>query len=133
MTESKVSARPKVLLVKASDSPPALVGGLEGLGLDVLRASNCQEAKQMLATFPDVLVALTDLTLPDGNWRTVAHAVAETSAKAEIVAVGRSKLRGSVVDSGAYDLLAEPYSRGEVLRVVGGAAWTSLRRSTGVC
>lgn len=87
----------------------------------------------MLATFPDVLVALTDFTLSDGNWRTVADAVAERSANAEIVAVGRSKLRRSVMESGAYDLLAEPYSRGDVLRVVGGAALTSLRRNIGVC
>ena len=133
MNQTVSSTRPKVLVVKASDDPPALLGGLEGLGIDVLRASNCQEARRMLATFPDVLVALTDLTLPDGNWRTVAHAVAERSTNAEIVAVGQSKLRRSVMEDGAYDLLAEPYSRGDVLRVVGGAALTSLRRNIGVC
>lgn len=134
-TEQDSSPRPKVLLVTASKSCPALLEGLEALGIEILSVHNCSQARRMLEGRLDVRAVLTEVTLSDGDWQTVADAVAASSVNTEVVVLARSidgKLRRDVMDSGAYDLLVAPYSRGEVGRVVGGAVLTGYRRFVGI-
>ncbi len=125
------AVKPSVLLVMTSDGHSRLIGGLAELGIEIVRASNCGQARRVLATSRDVRAVVTDLTLADGNWRAVLEAVAANCVNTEIVVLapsGNAKLRRHLRESGVYDLLAAPYLHGEVGRIVGGAVLTSYRR-----
>ncbi|MBI3694604.1 MAG: hypothetical protein HY238_07155 [Acidobacteria bacterium] len=128
-------ARPTVLLVMCAEGSSSMLGGLEALGIEIVRVPNCTQARRILEECPDVRTVLTELTLPDGDWRTVVDVVAACCVNTEVVVLGRAvdaRLRRHVLDSGAYDLLVEPCRPGEVGRVVGGAVLTSYRRYIGI-
>lgn len=117
------------------NSRPSVLGALDALGIGILRVGNSREALHILETRPDVQAVLTEVTLPDGDWRTVLEAVAANCISAEVIVLSRfpdARLRRTVLESPAYDLLAEPYTRGEVARIVGGAVLTSYRRYLGI-
>src|SRR5688572_25947846 len=99
--------RPRLLLVQAGKGSTALLEGLEGLGIEILQASSCRQARHVLATGPDVHVVLTDATLPDGDWGAIVSAVVANSANTEIVVLAASvhkRLRSDVLGRGGYDL-----------------------------
>ncbi len=115
----------------ACDGHSALLDGLAMLGIEIARASSCGQARRILAASRDVRVVVTDLALPDGNWRAVLDAIAANCVNTEMVVLapsGKGGLRRHLRESGVYDLLAEPYRHGEVGRIVGGAVLTSYRR-----
>ena|SRR5712692_3406586 len=132
---SREPGRPIVLLVLASDGHSPLLDGLAALGIEIARAANCSQARRMLAASGDVRAVVTDLKLPDGNWRAVLDAIAANCVNTEMVVLapsdarsGNAKLRRHLRESGVYDLLAGPFRHGEVGRVVGGAVLTGYRR-----
>ena len=127
--------RPRVLLVMASKSRSPLLEGLEALGIEIVRVHNCSQARQILEVCPDVRAVLTELTLPDGSWLSMADAVAANCVNTEVVVLARfvdARQQRHVLDTGIYDLLVEPFTPGEVARVVGGAVLTSHRRYVGI-
>lgn len=125
------SSKPRVLLVMASDGHSPLLEGLAALGIEIARASSCSQARRILAASRDVRAVVTDLTLPDGNWRAVLDAIRANCVNTEMVIVapsGKGGLRRHLRESGVYDLLAGSCRHGEVARIVGGAVLTSYRR-----
>src|SRR5712692_6906722 len=93
---SREPARPIVLLVLASDGHSPLLDGLAALGIEIARASDCHQARRMLAASRDVRAVVTELTLPDGNWRAVLDAIAANCVNTEMVVLapsGSGKLR----------------------------------------
>ena len=127
--------RPRVLLVMPYRGRSPLLEGLEALGIEIVRVPNCSLACRILEACPDVRAVLSEITLPDGNWRTVVDAVAANCVNTEVVVLARlvdATLRRHVLESPVYGLLVEPYSPGEVGRVVGGAVLTSYRRHIGL-
>ena len=127
--------RPRVLLVMAGQGRSPLLKGLQALGIEIVQASNCSQARRILEARPDIRAVLVQVTLPDGDWRTVADTVAANCVNTEVVVLARfadETLRRDALESAAYDLLVEPYRHGDVGRVVGGAVLTSYRRHVGI-
>ncbi|MBI3666749.1 MAG: response regulator [Acidobacteria bacterium] len=120
------------LLVMPQEKRSQLLVHLDCLDTNVLTASDCSEAAEMLRRRPDVRVVLTDLTLPDGSWCDVLNHVSELRKSAEVVVCTRladERLWTQVLEAGAFDLLVEPFQAHEVARIVRAAMGPrSLRR-----
>ena len=112
------------LVVMNQERRLPLLANLKKLNLDVLTVANCQQARALLATCPPVEVIITDVTLADGNWRDIFKCLADHNVPASVVvssAPADENLWSEILWRGAYDLLVEPYEKGEVRRVVEGA------------
>ena len=122
------------LVVMNQERRLPLLENLKKLNLDVLTVANCREARDLLATGPPVEVIITDVTLPDGNWRDLFECLADQNIQASVVvssAPAGETLWSEILWRGAYDLLVEPYEDGELRRVVEGALRaTKSRRAT---
>ena len=120
------------MLIMSRERRPSLLEVLESCGIDVLPVCDCNEARRMLKTQPQVQVVLTDGALPDGDWRRVLEIVAEDHPNVEVVVcsrLGDHRLWIDALEWGAYDLVAEPYQREEIQRIVEAAAARSYMRS----
>lgn len=121
------------MLVMARERRLPLLDVLESCGIEVVPASDCNEAGQVLET-QSVQVVLTETKLPDGDWRRVIEIVERGRRKIQVVVCLRlrdPKLWLDVLDQGGYDVLVHPYEREEIKRIVEGAAARSYRRSPG--
>ncbi len=66
-------------------------------------------------------VVLSDAELPDGGWRNLLDALAAFPAPPRLIVCSRTadeRLWAEVLNLGAYDLLLQPFDRGEVTRVI---------------
>jgi DNA-binding NtrC family response regulator len=120
------------MLIMVRESRLPLFDVLESCEFEVLPVCNCNEARRILETQPQVQVVLTDTTLPDGDWRSVLEMVAEVHATVEVVVcsrLGGSRLWVDALEVGAYDVLVEPYPREEIQRTVESAAARSYMHS----
>jgi DNA-binding NtrC family response regulator len=114
-----------VLLVGRGSRRQTLTSNLEVLGMEILFANDWRQARQLLQTNPEVAVAVTDLTLPDGNWCDVVQFAAQQDFQTSIVVVSRTgseRLWAELLWRGAHDLLVEPLNDREVRQTVEGAA-----------
>jgi len=99
----------------------ALAANLERAGLETLSASNCRGARELLRIRPDIAVAVTDLTLADGNWRDLLEYTIHRDVQTSVVVVspvGGERLWSEVLWRGAHDLLVEPFEGLEIRRAV---------------
>ena len=126
---------PKItaMLIMTRERRGGLLGALEACSVNVLAACDCKEADRILQGCIPEHVLLTGATLADGDWRNLLANVGQCRHNAEvIVCVARQeveKLGTAVLESGAYDLLVEPYEQEEVRRVVEAAAAKSRMAS----
>lgn len=75
-------------------------------------------------------VVLTETSLPDGTWKDVLSLANSVCPDAQIVVTSRladDYLWAEVLNRGAFDLLAQPLDRTEVIRV-GTSAWMHSQR-----
>jgi two-component system nitrogen regulation response regulator GlnG len=122
----------RAMLVMDRERRLPLLNALEPCGIEVLPVSDCNEARRMLETEPPVQVVVTDTVLPDGDWRRVLEIVAQRCANIEVVVSlrpGDLALWLDVLEQGGYDVLAEPYQREEIQRIVEAAGAKSDMRS----
>jgi DNA-binding NtrC family response regulator len=113
------------LLVGPGARRRALTSNLESLGINVVYAGNWRQARRVLHARPEIAVAVTDLTLPDGNWCDVVQYAAQRDFQVAVVVVSRTgseRLWAELLWRGAHDLLVEPLSDGEIRQTVEGAA-----------
>lgn len=92
--------------------------------MEVLAVRNWRQARQALDAHPDIAVAITALTLDDGNWCDVVQHAALRDFQTSVVVVSRTgsaRLWAELLWRGAHDLLAEPLNRREVRRTIEGA------------
>jgi DNA-binding NtrC family response regulator len=109
-----------------------LLERLEACRIEVLPVCDCNEARRFLESCSRVQVVLCDTTLPDGNWRNVLEDVQQSSTNADVILCARlsdERLWIDALESGAYDLLIEPYTEQEVERILEAAAARSYMRS----
>ena len=121
----------KTMLVMAQERRLPLLEALESCGMEVLPVCNCNEARQMLETYPLVHAVVTDAVLPDGDWRRVLEIVEQGRRRIEVVVcsrLGDPKLWLDVLEQGGYDVLVQPYQREEIKRIVEAAAARSYIR-----
>jgi len=103
---------------------------LDDAQIATLHSQDCQEAVARLAR-PGISVVICDPVLPDGSWRDILrHTLQERSSPVLIVTsqVADISLWAEVLNMGGYDVLAQPFDREEVTRVVASAAARSSSR-----
>ncbi len=116
------------LLIMSEDRRCRLLQALKSLDTEILEATNCHKARQLLETRPPVEVVVTDATLSDGNWRDTVKYVVDHGIDASVVLTcsgADEKLWSEALWRGVYDLLVEPYEFHEVCWVIGGALRTA--------
>lgn len=104
-----------VLLVTRDTKGETFRSQLSSAGYTILAVEDCGDACRVLEQQPGVQVILTDLLLSDGSWEVILQAVARKQLPARIIVILRGAVDKSYVDqhldileSGAYDVLAEP-------------------------
>lgn len=101
-----------------------LSAGLLALGLDPVEAGDCCEARRLLARRSSLKLVISDATFRDGDWRDMLAAVQQRPEAASFLVSAPypdHDLWSEALWRGAYDLLVEPYSSGELRRIVDGA------------
>ena len=121
----------KILVVMPPNRRSELLRSFDGKCLQIFLASNVEEAARRLNgnVFYDLL--LTDSELADGSWQDVLQMVVESTMPCEMIVCSRcadESLWADVLQSGAYDLLVEPYDPQEVNRIVENAIESQYMR-----
>lgn len=114
----------KALVIMAPERREKLVRQLKSFGVDVILADSRQEARPVFEAQPSVGLVLAETTLPDGDWKCVLEDVARSGVQAGVVVCVRLDdfpLWLEALERGCQDVLAEPYSRDELQRLVNGA------------
>jgi len=96
---------------------------------EVREASTYAEAVGILDDRP-IAVTICDTDLQDGNWQALLRNLQGRTHPPNLIVSSRladERLWAEVLNLGGYDVLAQPFDRGEVLRVAG-MAWTSWRQ-----
>jgi DNA-binding NtrC family response regulator len=113
-----------VLLVGPGACRRVLTSNLETLGMETLFVNDWRQARQTLDARPDITVAVTALTLGDGNWSDVVQHAAQRNFQTAVVVVSRTgsaRLWAELLWRGAHDLLVEPLNSREVRQTIEGA------------
>ena len=103
-----------------------LEASLSGMGLNVLTASNVEEAIELLDE--SVALVLTDLKMPDGDGLAVLDASAKQNADRAVIimtAFGTVDSAVAAMKKGAYDYVTKPFSLDEIELLVRRALRTS--------
>src|SRR5262249_37490548 len=104
------------LVVMQKERRSRLLDHLSGIRANILIASSCGEAAELLREAPAVHVVLTDLSLPDGSWFDVLNRVSDLNTAAAVVVCARvadERLWTQVLEAGGFDILVEPYQERE--------------------
>jgi DNA-binding NtrC family response regulator len=124
--------RDAVLVVCPSPYPPAAISGIleqDPVPVTVLHSPDCQQAlAHLAASIVSVVICETDL--PDGSWKDLLDYIERAKSSTVLVVTSQiadESLWAEVLNLGAYDVLAQPFDREEVTRVVKSAVMASSR------
>ena len=95
----------------------------------MLSAHSCREALEILES-TRIPVVVCEGALPDGSWKSLLNRFAQWSDEPLLIVTSRQAdehLWAEVLNLGGYDVLAKPFDRAEVVRVIG-AAWLHWRQ-----
>jgi len=95
----------------------------------MLSARSCREAFEILES-NRIPVVVCECALPDGSWKSLLNRFAQWPDEPLLVVSSRQAddhLWAEVLNLGGYDVLAKPFDRAEVVRVIG-AAWLHWRQ-----
>jgi DNA-binding NtrC family response regulator len=96
---------------------------LQSLPLGLDHVGNLPQARTKLQQ-EDYDVILTETAFPGGNWMDVLHLVRDTPRDLEVIVTdphADARLWAEALNLGVYDLLAQPFYRPEVCRILNGA------------
>lgn len=105
---------------------------LSPVGIRVDHASSLHQATDRLGR-ENVTVILTEAHLPDGKWTDVLNRVQQLPHPPVVLVTHRladHALWAEVLNLGAYDLIAQPFDRGEVQRIVANACLHAAPRKS---
>ena len=111
----------KLLVVLTPQRRSQLLPLLEGQGLETEWAAGFQDAVRKLSGDSSYDLLLVDAELPDGGWRNLLLFVQNSGMTCEMIICARledRELWAETIQCGAYDLIAEPFERQEVTRIV---------------
>ena len=122
-------AATETVLVVSPSLNPALSGILEGAScpLTVLHSPDCGQALAHLAD-SKISVVICETLLPDGSWKDLLAQMWLAKAPWVLVVTSTAAdewLWAEVLNLGGYDVLAQPFDREEVTRVVRSAVRAS--------
>lgn len=126
--------RPRVLVVMPSQRRLRLLPILEQSGMDVYVASHFHDALQKLSESASFDLLFVDAELPDGSWQSLLESVLKIGKSCEMIVCSRlpdEQLWAEVLQSGAYDLIPEPYDEREVARIARSAIDSQYLRRFG--
>jgi DNA-binding response OmpR family regulator len=102
-----------------------------GLDWRLIAAPDCGEAWRVLHR-DNVDVVVVEAEFPDGiAWRDLIHEIAEMHGCQAVIVASRladDRLWAEVLNLGGYDLLAKPFDRDELVRVIAMAARYSAQK-----
>lgn len=112
-----------VLVVMQAQRQEALRSQLHTPEIKLWFASNCDEARQMLRTHPEICVILSDVTLPDGNWWCIHKELQQQAHHTELIVVLPHRERDvrEILSHGAFAVIAEPFCRAEIVSLISAA------------
>ena len=123
---------PRIFLVLTADRRTRLLELLDGKGYQLVCAAGFEDACEKLAGSMCYDLLFVDAELEDGRWQNLlecARSFGAVSAAVVCARLGDHQLWAEVLQSGAYDLMIEPYDEKEIARIVEGALDSaSLRR-----
>lgn len=112
----------RAILLHDQEYPVSLLAGLlQRQGIAARRARSCQEAAELLAGAPARYVIFTDVNLLDGSWADVLQLAMSTTEPAVVVVVARVvdiKFYVEVIERGAFDFVAPPFTDSDVSHVL---------------
>ena len=114
----------KILLAMPPERQLRFLNILESENYDVTLAANAARASSILSVPSHYDMVIVDAELPDGGWRPVLEQVIGSRPECEVLVYsrcGEEELWADVIQSGAFDLIPEPLSRNELLRIVNSA------------
>ena len=125
-------AATETVLVVSPSVNQALSTILEGAAwpITVQHSSDCEEALAQLAD-SRISVVICETPLPDGSWKDLLACMARAKASSVLVVTSKladESLWAEVLNWGGYDVLAQPFDREEVTRVVRSAIRASSDR-----
>jgi two-component system response regulator PilR (NtrC family) len=113
--------RSRILYISAHrDDARDLAQMLEGLPLILDHVGTLHHARTMLRQ-NDYDVILTEARVPDGSWKDVLHLARECPRELEVIITdpqADARLWAEALNLGAYDLVAQPFYRPEVRRIL---------------
>jgi DNA-binding NtrC family response regulator len=112
---------PKLLLVLSPERRSRLLPLLEGRDWEIECAAGFQDGVRRLSERTAYDLILADAELPDGSWRNLMLFVQNAGKACEMIIcsrLGDHSLWAEVIQCGAYDLIAEPFERQEVARII---------------
>jgi DNA-binding NtrC family response regulator len=125
--------QPRMLLVLSPACRTLLLGRLDGKGFQIISAASYDDACEKLAGSLRYDLLFVDADLTGGRWQDLletARSFGMVSAAVVCARLGDHQLWADVLQSGAYDLLTEPYEDKEIDRIIEGALQSSqLRRA----
>lgn len=131
-TGRSLSGRPQVLVVSpVTEDRRFLRSVFESIDWLFDEVGTCRQACDFLRTHrPNVIVCDWDLT--DGSWREILSEIAPLPNPPSllVVSVVEESRWAEVLNLGAYDLLAKPLNRTEVLRIASLASLHSAQNGT---
>ena len=121
----------RILLVMPRERQGGFLGFLTRSGLELSTVHTISEAAKQLAAEPHYDLLLADAELPDGNWRDVLRLLKDSRRPCDLVVCSRcgdERFWAEVIESGAFDLVPQPYDPQEVLRIIRMALDAHARR-----
>ncbi|MBI3895194.1 MAG: response regulator [Acidobacteria bacterium] len=122
----------QVLVVSTVERRQRLLPVLERNELEISVASSLEEARQKLSGSTPYDLLLVDAEQSDGSWMDLLQFVENEGKSCEVIVFARcgdERLWAEVLQSGAHDLLVEPYEQQDVPRVIEGALQNQSTRS----
>lgn len=117
------------LVVMRAKRQEALRSQLHTAGINLWFARDCEEARQVLRTHPEISVVLSDVTLPDGNWWCVHKELQQRTYDTELIVVLPRKGEDvrEILGHGAFAVIAPPFQRAEIVSLINTASRRLLR------
>jgi len=118
-----MASPPQILLVAAPERRLEFLRAAADLAGDFHSFDQCRDARRFLATHPTIDLAVTDLTLPDGNWWSICNELIHAGSPTPVVVLLRHAARDTaeIVRHGACAVLQPPYTEDAVRQAVGRA------------
>lgn len=116
--------RSRILYIsRCSEDALLLSQMMQSLPLVLDYAASLQQARERLHTH-NYDVVLTEAELPDGKWLDVLHLVRDSPHAPHVIVTDKqadARFWAEALNLGAYDLLAQPFHRPEVRRILSNA------------
>ena len=112
--------RPVVVLVMSSSEASQLSRTIEELGYSVRLATGIDETAELLDD-PEPIAILSELALPDGNWRDLVARVRSQKPSVPVVLCSRSgtaELWWDALENGVSEILVLPVQTSDLKRVI---------------